>query len=336
MKRKRRNLLHSHRLPFPRKLTRRSTGPTAFRAKITSISGRLTLFSTRKIQNNSMRKKPYYSLRTGKNPHAQHYDLSMLRLLFIDLFNSFDSRGYFQESFGYDCVDAGYIPGKLGDDIGAYVRRKLRKINLWPISSKYEQYSEDDVFDVVEFLYDHVSKPLGGSYHSWNDCGWHYDTFDSVAGRREFLPEVNELLRDYRGGYELSEEGEILELAEQGFDSLLQAKVPTHDPSNIEDRVKSAILKFRRTRSSADDRRDAIRDLADVLEFVRPKLKGVLTSEDENDLFNIANNFGILHHSGKQKTDYDKPIWYSWMFYYYLTTIHAALRLIEKSETGTK
>ncbi len=260
----------------------------------------------------------------------------MLRLLFIDLYNSFDSKGYFQEAFGYDCVDAGYVPGKLDDDIGAYVRRKLRKLNLWPISSKYEQYTEDDMFDVVEFLYDHVSKPLGGRYHSWNDCGWHCDTFDIVAGRREFLPEVNELLRDYRGGYELSEDGEILELPEQCLDALLQAKLPAHDPANIEERVKAATLKFRRTRSSADNRRDAIRDLADVLEFLRPKLKQVLTSQDENDLFNIANNFGIRHHSDKQKTDYDKPIWYSWMFYYYLATIHAALRLIEKSETGPK
>lgn len=228
------------------------------------------------------------------------------------------------------------MPGKLGANIPAYIGRKLRKLDLWPITTKWEAYSEDDLFDMIEFLYDHVSKPLEGHYHSFDDCGWHYRTFDVDAGRREFLPEVNELLRDYRGGYELSEDGEILELGEQGFDSLLQAKLPTHDPSNIEDRVKSAILKFRRTRSSAEDRRDAIRDLADVLEFLRPKLKHVLTSEDENDLFNIANNFGIRHHSGKQKTNYDKPVWYSWMFYYYLATIHAALRLIEKSETGPK
>ena len=58
----------------------------------------------------------------------------------------------------------------------------------------------------------------------------------------------------------------------------------------------------------------------------------MLTSKDESDLFNLANNFGIRHHKPDQKTDYDKPIWYSWMFYYYLSTIHACMRLIEKSE----
>jgi hypothetical protein len=80
-----------------------------------------------------------------------------------------------------------------------------------------------------------------------------------------------------------------------------------------------------------DERRDAIRDLADVLEYLRPRLKTALTKKDEAALFEIANNFGIRHHNAEQRTDYDKPIWYSWIFYYYLATIHAAVRLIERS-----
>lgn len=73
-----------------------------------------------------------------------------------------------------------------------------------------------------------------------------------------------------------------------------------------------------------------MRDLADVLEFLRPRVKEVLTSKDESDLFHLANNFGIRHHNDQQRTDYDRPIFYSWMFYYYLATIHAATRLIER------
>jgi hypothetical protein len=60
--------------------------------------------------------------------------------------------------------------------------------------------------------------------------------------------------------------------------------------------VNVAIDKFRRCGSTASDRRDAIRDLADILEFLRPQTKAVLTQQDESDLFNIANNFGIRHH----------------------------------------
>jgi hypothetical protein len=116
------------------------------------------------------------------------------------------------------------------------------------------------------------------------------------------------------------------------LENLFTASLPTNDPDNVEQRVQSAILKFRRYRSSLDERRDAIRDLADVLEFLRPQVKTVISKKDESDLFVLANQFGIRHHNEQQKQDYDKAIWYSWMFYYYLVTIYACLRLIKKAE----
>lgn len=138
----------------------------------------------------------------------------------------------------------------------------------------------------------------------------------------------------YGTGYELSVDGEILELAETGLEGLFEAPIPTNDPENISKRVEAARNKFRRYRSSLDERRDAIRDLADVLEYLRPQLKSVITAKDESDLFNIINNFGIRHHNDNQRANYDKPIWYSWMFYYYLSTIHAVVRLIERHSSG--
>jgi hypothetical protein len=117
-----------------------------------------------------------------------------------------------------------------------------------------------------------------------------------------------------------------------GFEPLLEAETPAIDPENITGRVDAAKRKFRSRHSSGEDRRDALRDLADVLERLRPKVKDVLKKEDERELFNILNNFGIRHHNNKQKTDYDKNIFYSWMFYYYLSAIHAATRLIERQE----
>jgi len=99
--------------------------------------------------------------------------------------------------------------------------------------------------------------------------------------------------------------------------------------------VEAAILKFRRYRSSIDDRKEAVRSLADVLEFLRPQLKEVLSSKDEGDLFNIANNFAIRHHNPSQKAQYDQSIWLSWIFYFYLATIHAGIRLIKRKEEGS-
>ena len=273
-------------------------------------------------------------MRTGLNPNASKIELPILLRLFRNLYISYLSEDFFQEAFGYTCVDNGDVAGTLGHDVEAQFFLKLRKTDLWPIGDKCLEYSEDDLFDVIEFLYDFVSKPSDGYYHSFNDCGWHYSEFDHEEGQKKFQSEINAILQDYHEGYELSDEGEILATGAPGLQYLFDAKLSSSDPENIDTRIQSAILKFRRYRSTLDDRRDSVRDLADVLEFLRVKLKTVLLKKDERDLFKIANSFGIRHHNEQQQTDYDKSIWYSWMFHYYLATIHAALRLIEIDENN--
>lgn len=274
--------------------------------------------------------RKYYSVRTGRNPNAGQIDLQTFLRLFRPIYCHFEDEGYFQEYFGYDCVDAGFVPGELGHDMEGALLLELRKSNLWPVRANLDVYSEDDIFDIIEYLFDHCSKPVERTWHGWSDCGWHCQTFNKLEGQNEFRGKTNKILEIYQSGYELSCDGEILALPDTGLEPLLEAPVPSIDPDNINARVEAARLKFRRHKSSLEDRRDAIRDLADVLEFLRPKLKEVLTTQDENDLFNLANNFAIRHHNDRQKADYDKAIWYSWMFYYYLATIHAALRLMAR------
>lgn len=229
----------------------------------------------------------YYSMRTGKHPQAAGCTLDMMLRFFITFYERLSNEGYFQEAFGYGCVDAGLVPGTLGPDVSATVSLKLRKDDLWPIHERYHTYSEDDLFDIIEFLYDHVSAPVDGTYHNFCDCGWHYDSFDRTGGQKTFLERINTLLATYQGRFELSEEGEILRLGEVGLEPILKADPLTFDPKNVDDRVAAAIRKFRSYRSTLEDRRDAVRDLADVLEFLRPEIKQVLTSKDERDLFNM-------------------------------------------------
>lgn len=274
-------------------------------------------------------KRRYYSLRTGKNPKGTEIDLKTLKALFRSSYVQWEEAGYFQEHFGYACVDAGDVPGKLGSDIAAEMLFNLRKENLWPFYTYFEHYDEDDLFDVVEFLHDHISKPLEGYYHNYSGCGYHYHTFDAATGRKEYRERVNQLLETYKTGFEISDLGEVLERAQPGTAYLLAADIPTND-KNIASRVEAAIAKFRRYRSTLAERRDAIRDLADVLEYLRPQIKDILTKADESDLFNLANNFGVRHHNQQQKTDYDTAIWLSWMFYFYLATIHACLHMLKK------
>ena len=276
----------------------------------------------------------YYSVRTGRNPPTVGFDLDTMRRLFREVFIYFEDEGYFQQALGYECVDAGFVAGTLGQSLEGALLIALRKTDLTPIRQRIAFYEEDDLFDVIEFLFDHCAKPLDRRYHSFNNCGWHTnptaDDFDHKAAQAEFREKLAPLLEAYGPGYELSSAGEVLALADPGLASLLAAPLPSPDKDNVSARVQAAQMKFRRHRSTESERRDAIRDLADVLEFLRPQLDGVLTNKDDAALFNIANNFAIRHHNAKQQGTYDKAVWYSWIFYFYLATIHAAVRLIEK------
>ena len=253
--------------------------------------------------------------------------------LFSRVFRQLEIDGYFDGAFGFWCIDADHIEGNV-KDIELEMLLTIRKKNLWPISEYASSYTEDDFLDVIEFLYQYVSKPIDGTMHSYNGCGMHWETFNKREGQDLFREKINTVLGHYKNKFELSKSGEVLHKPEEGFEQIFNADVPSKD-SNIVGRINAATNNFRRHGSSIDDRRQAVRDLADVLEYLKPQVQELLTNKDEKDLFNIANNFGIRHHNDKQKTSYDAAIWLSWMFYFYLSTIHVVLRKIEHDKSKT-
>lgn len=269
----------------------------------------------------------YYSQRKGTNPNLKGLPLSDIIDLFNRVYSQMETDGYFTEAFGFECVDLGYVVGKVRD-IELDILLRVRKRDLWPPQKVGGRYTEDDLFDIIEYLFQHVSKPIKGTYHAYGDCGMHWETFDCAKGREEFRTKINGVLRLYQEPFELAASGEVLHKPEAGFEPILEATVPSKD-TGIVGRIEAAVLRYRRHGSTIDDRRQAVRDLADVLEYLRPQVKVFLTTADDKDLFNIANNFGIRHHNDKQKTAYDATLWLSWMFYFYLATIHVVLRKIE-------
>lgn len=110
---------------------------------------------------------------------------------------------------------------------------------------------------------------------------------------------------------------------------MIDAPLPTKDP-DIAQRVAGAIALYRNRGRTEADLRLAVRELFDVLEKLRPKVKEEMLSKDEGDLFNIANNFTIRHLNEKQKGNYDSAIWHQWMFYVNLSTIHVITRLMNR------
>ncbi|SDI80644.1 hypothetical protein SAMN05216466_13540 [Paraburkholderia phenazinium] len=270
----------------------------------------------------------YYSLRAGSNPNPSGLPLADVIDLFTRVFALLRQDGYFDEAFGFTCVDAGDVDGKVRD-VGLEILLNVRKKGLWPIEEAASMYKEDDLFDMIEFLFQYVSKPVDGTMHSYAGCGMHWETFNKRDGQQDFREKINAVLSHYEKRFALSENGQVLHEPESGFEPIFNADIPSDD-ANVSGRVAAATLQYRRHGATIADRRQAVRELADVLEYLRPKMKELITSKDEADLFNIANNFGVRHHNEKQKTGYDASLWLSWMFYYYLSTIHVVLRKMRR------
>lgn len=203
-----------------------------------------------------------------------------------------------------------------------------------------EEITEDHLFDALEFLYDYVSKPGEWGWRT-TETGWNYQdwgAYDEEAGRTEFRTKANTFLADYRSGYELTEEGVVLAFGTDGLQYILDAEIIPYDEANVDSKVRNAITKWRNRHLSLEEKKEAIRELADVFEWLK-KTKGlssVLDRKDESAIFDVANNFGIRHHNPEQKTNYDRAIWFSWIFHFYLATYHAAVRLLIKHESKKK
>jgi len=274
-------------------------------------------------------KRRYYSSRN----RSSTLNLAELFWKFKNLYLLFRDKDYFRCKAGITKTD---LP-----DI---VRRKAAialNFQPFPITEwKEDCITDDHIFDVLEFLYDHVSKP-GEWTQMVSDTGFFYndyDGYDDEIGKEEFLVTANSFLCDYKSGFELSKDGIVLAIGTDGLQQIFNADIIPYDEVNVDSRVRNAILKWRDRHLTLSEKKEAINEMAQVFEWLKKskQITRVLSKDDESAIFNIANNFSIRHHNPKQKTGYDKAIWYSWMFHFYLATYHATIRLLIKEEKGKK
>lgn len=260
-------------------------------------------------------KLDYYAFRQGAaRPPLSYADL---RRLMVGLFGELESEGWFQDALGLDCVDN-------HKDIGAKLLADLG-YDLWPFSNTMKDQDAEWLFTAIEYSYRHVAEPVQRNWHAWDQCGWHVQEASRQAGRAKFQLRVNELLARYEPRYVLADDGLIYELPPEGLEDLL-VPAPSGDEM-LDSRLDSALRTFRRYSATDDDKRHAIKDMADIFEQLRATNGTMLPSKDEDELFIIANKFGIRHFNPTQKTDYDSGPWLDWMFYAFLNAYRLAVRL---------
>ena len=250
-----------------------------------------------------------------------------------NLYLMFRNKDFFKKKAG---ITETALPDAIKHEAAVALTFQPFPITKW----SQQSLTEDHIFDALEFLYDHVSKP-GEWVQMTTDSGWNYsdyDGYDDEAGQEEFRNKANAFLVDYKTGFELTKDGVVLALGANGLQHILDAEIINYDEANVDSKVRNAIAKWRNRHLSLSEKKEAIRELADVFEWLKKtqNISGVLDKKDESAIFEIANKFGIRHHDPEQKTDYDRAIWYSWIFHFYLATYHASIRLLIKKEKDTK
>ena len=267
----------------------------------------------------------YYSSR--KDPRS--LTLGELYSKLCSLYLMFRDRDYFKEKAG---ITREKLPDLIKHEAAVALTFQPFPITGWVQPT----ITEDHVFDAIEFLYDRTSKP-GEQVGMTTDTGWNYMDYydyDSEAGQEEFREKANSILSDYRAGFELTKDGSVLALGSRGLQYIVDAEIIPYDELNVDNKVRNAIAKWRNRHLSMSEKREAVRELADVFEWLKKtgRLQTVLDKKDESAIFDIANNFAIRHHDPRQKRNYDPAIWYSWMFHFYLASYHAIIRMLSKTK----
>jgi hypothetical protein len=304
---------------------RRVNALTDQRKFLASILRRLDEFPDQTVR------RPYWSeRRTGASSGHQVLPLESVVRNFVLMVNALDVRGYFEEAFEKDCVDA---PSTV--DASSLIYERIGHQSVWPLDPSRLAADRDVFLDVVEVLHDLVARPRNGQVHTYADCGWHYSEFSRETGRRLYRWQVNRLLDRSDFGLRLASEGEdegrLVEATDDARTDLMQRMAERSD--DLAGRIAHAVALFRRRNATEHDKRSAVITLGLVLEERRPLLKRVLYTGDEGALFEIANRFAIRHEDQRQKSEYD-PVFLDWIFWWYLATIELTDRVIARDGTS--
>ncbi|WP_010233414.1 hypothetical protein [Clostridium arbusti] len=209
------------------------------------------------------------------------------------------------------------IPPLLAPSPETFFMKQLSSNEIYPIFQYYENYTETELFTVIEILYDKICT---------------YDYKNSVINndvKKEFAIQINNVLQLYDDGYFLEiHSGTITKGANDPVKNMLSEDLSKILPEDIMTKTRTAIKMYYRFDSNMEMKTKAITILADILEPLRDELKDILnhgyeTNKNDHDklIFEIVNNFNIRHTNTKQHENYEHEIWYDWMIQYYSSVI---------------
>ncbi len=208
--------------------------------------------------------KPLFSERYGgTRPRVSETLDKTARDALWNLLSARIEEEWFGLSFPNKCCEAGYIG--TGTDFGK-LRRSMKGYGLlWP-DSQFDANptaSDAQVFDVVEFAYEHISEPKDPSCHSEGHVHYRYN---QVTGRAKFEQDVNRIFERNGIAFELKH-GEVTRIAPTGLQEALAQTVFHTGDSALDEMLEAARQKF--LDRSLDVRRESLEKLWDAWERLK-------------------------------------------------------------------
>jgi hypothetical protein len=251
----------------------------------------------------------YHSERTGKIKFEEvNLSYDQFKEFFRDIYEYFEQRSYFREAFKKDF-------SLLLPNPKAYFFKHTGSLNIYPIDENYQNYDQNTMFTVIEILHRYVQEEN--------------DVYGLSTNRiqKKFRDEFNNFLRFLDNGYEITDQGNIITSSNEGIRVMINKDLPDDASNEAKLQVETAIKLFYHYTTNDEQKKKAINILADILEPLRENIKSITYKEHDKMIFGIVNTCKIRHNNEKQLNDYNKDVWYEWMFHYYLSTVHAILRL---------
>lgn len=270
----------------------------------------------------------YYGARHGQiNLEGLKISFTKFREFFLHVYDYFEEKGDFKLAFFGD----NNISKLMKPSPEAFLFNHLGNENVYPIMEYGYRYNKVTTFTMIEVLYKYIWRYRSSydfQYPSLEEFDF-INTFPKTENiaQTEFRNEINKYLMHLDDGYLLSEGGYIINLPEDGLGNLITSDLPERTSDTVTEQVETAIKMFFKYDSNLEEKRKSINILADILEPYRKDLRALTTKKHDDMIFSIVNNYGIRHNNIEQVDAYNKPIWYEWMFHYYLSTVQAALRL---------
>jgi hypothetical protein len=210
--------------------------------------------------------KKLFTERHGMNePRVKEaFDADLTKGLLI-VINAKIDENLFGETFSDDCSDGGgHSTGcdlrKLEEGLATY---KVIWPRGWPKEND-EWPSDPQLFDLVEFLYEHAGLPKSYSYHSF--FGHDHLSYDQEAGRAKLEQDINRFFERNGLAFELKH-GEVTRLAPTGLQEILAGPVFRTGDSELDRLLQTSREKF--LNRSLDIRKEGLEKLWDAWERLK-------------------------------------------------------------------